>query len=107
MGSSYCTVTLILLNFSFKLNFSFYKQCFDAWSERNTKTLSSLQEIANEVIWNNKLLCIKKKSVYRRDIADLEIFIISTTYFQLKTNSILSKVSSLWVLLTLRLPVGV
>ena len=32
---------------------------------------SSLPEIANEVIWNNKLLCIDKKSVYRRDIAEL------------------------------------
>ena len=50
---------------------SFYKQCFDAWSEVNAKTPSLLHEIANEVIWNNKLLCIKKKSVYRRDIADL------------------------------------
>ena len=43
----HCIVTFILLNFSFKLNFSFYKQCFDAWSEVNTKTPSSLQEIEN------------------------------------------------------------
>ena len=32
-----------------------------------------LHEIANEVIWNNKLLCINEKSVYRRGIADLGI----------------------------------
>ena len=50
---------------------SFYKQYLDAWSEVNAKTPSLLHEIANEVIWNNKLLCINKKSVYRRDIADL------------------------------------
>ena len=50
---------------------SFYKQCLDAWSEANAKSPSSLHEIANEVIWNNKSLCINKKSVYRRDIADL------------------------------------
>ena len=49
----------------------FYKQCFDAWSELNAKTPSLLHEIANEVIWNNKFFCINKKSVYRRDIADL------------------------------------
>ena len=42
-----------------------------ARSEANAKTPSSLHEIANEVIWNNKSLCINKKSVYRRDIADL------------------------------------
>ena len=50
---------------------SFYKQCLDAWSEANAKTPSLVHEIANEVIWSNKLLCINKKSVYRRDIADL------------------------------------
>ena len=41
---------------------SFYKQCFDAWSEVNAKTPSLLHEIANEVILNNKLFCINKKS---------------------------------------------
>ena len=50
---------------------SFDKQCFGAWSEVNAKTPSLLHEIANEVILNNKLFCINKKSVYRRDIADL------------------------------------
>ena len=50
---------------------SFYKQCFDAWSEVNAKTPSLLHEITNEVILNNKLFCINKKSVYRRDIEDL------------------------------------
>ena len=39
---------------------SFYKQCFDAWSEVNAKTPSLLHEIANEVIWNTKLLFINK-----------------------------------------------
>ena len=57
---------------------SFYKQCFDAWSEVNAKTPSLLHEIANEVIWNTKLLCINKKSVYRRDIADLICDLFST-----------------------------
>ena len=37
---------------------SFYKQCFDAWSEVNAKTPSLLHEITNEVILNNKLFCI-------------------------------------------------
>ena len=50
---------------------SFYKQCFDAWSEVNAKTPSLLHEITNEVILNNKLFCFNKKSVYRRDIEDL------------------------------------
>ena len=57
---------------------SFYKQCFDAWSEVNAKTPSLLHEIANEVIWNTKLLCINKKSAYRRNIADLICDLFST-----------------------------
>ena len=62
---------------------SFYKQCSDAWSEVNEKMPSLLHEIASEIILNNKLLCINKKSVYRRDIADLGFFAI---YFQLKKS---------------------
>ena len=41
----------------------------------NGKMSSSLPELANEVIWSNKLLCIDKKSVYRRDIAELDFFL--------------------------------
>ena len=42
----------------------FYKQCFDAWSDLNTKAPTSLQEVVNEVIWNNKFLCVNNKSVF-------------------------------------------
>ena len=35
------------------------------------KTPTLLHEIANEVIWKNKLLCINRKSEDRRDISDL------------------------------------
>lgn len=64
---------------------SFYEQCFDAWSEVNARTPSLLHEIANEVSWNNKLLCINKKSVYRRDIADLR-FLKIFDLFSTKEN---------------------
>ena len=57
-----------------KLNISlpaFYRQCLVvAWSELNAREPSSVHEIVNQVIWNNKFLCVDKKSVYRRDIAD-------------------------------------
>ena len=49
----------------------YYKQCFEAWSDLNAKLPDSFQDIVNEVIWNNKFCCIDKKSVYRRDIAEL------------------------------------
>ena len=50
---------------------AYYKECFDAWSEVNGKTLSCYEEIINEIIWNNKFLCYDKKSMYRRDIVNL------------------------------------
>ena len=56
-----------------KLNISlpaFYKQCLVAWAELNASEPSSVHEITNQVIWNNKFLCVDKKSVCRRDIAD-------------------------------------
>ena len=56
-----------------KVNISlsaFYWQCLIARSELNASELSSVHEIANQVIWNNKFHCVDKKSVYRRDIAD-------------------------------------
>ena len=46
----------------------FYNQCFDAWSDLNTKAPTSHQEIVNEIIWNNKFLCVNNKSVFRRDL---------------------------------------
>ena len=47
----------------------FYKQCFDAWSDLNNKVPFSFQEIVNEIIWNNKFLCVDKKPVFRRDLS--------------------------------------
>ena len=44
-----------------KLNISlpaFYRQCLVAWSELNAREPSSVHEIVNQVIWNNKFLCI-------------------------------------------------
>ena len=51
---------------------TYYKECFDAWSEVNGKTPSCYEEIINEIIWNNKFLCYDKKSMYRRDIVNLD-----------------------------------
>ena len=39
-----------------------HRQCPVVWSELNAREPSSLQN-ANQVIWNNKFLCIDKKSV--------------------------------------------
>ena len=45
-----------------------YFRGFDAWSDLNTKAPTSLQEVVNRIIWNNKFLCVDNKSVFRRDL---------------------------------------
>ena len=50
-----------------------YKECFDAWSGLNSSTPVTFNDIMNEIIWNNKFICIDKKSVYRNDLVILGI----------------------------------
>ena len=52
---------------------AYYKECLDAWSELNKITPSSSHEVVNEIIWNNRFLCIDKVSMYRSDIVNLGI----------------------------------
>ena len=51
----------------------YYKECFDAWSALNSSTPVTFNDIMNEIIWNNKFICIDKKSVYRNDLVNLGI----------------------------------
>ena len=46
----------------------FYEKCFDSWSDMNNNTPLSFQEVANQIVWNNKFLCVDKKSFFRRDL---------------------------------------
>jgi len=41
----------------------FYKECLILWSSMNKTDPCTLEEIANEVIWNNKHICIGGKSI--------------------------------------------
>ena len=51
----------------------YYKECFDAWSALNSSTPVTFNDIMNEIIWNNKFICIDNKSVYRNDLVNLGI----------------------------------
>jgi len=48
----------------------YYKECFDAWSGLNSSTPVTFNDFMNEIIWNNKFICIDKKSVYRNDLVN-------------------------------------
>ena len=63
----------------------FYKECIVAWTLLNEDNPSSLSEIANQVIWNNRFICIEFKSIYNRvgwlmlELLKLEISTITLT----------------------------
>ena len=69
-----------------KLNISlpaFSKQCLVAWSGLNEREPSSVHEITNQVIWNNKFLCVDKKYLFTEEILRIKAFLKSGTYFLL------------------------
>ena len=84
----------------------FYKQCFDAWSDLNNKVPLSFQEIVNEIIWNNKFLCVDKKSVFRRDLFSIGLLKIgdllscnnTTTFIFITMNLLLNPEQSVFVM---------
>lgn len=51
----------------------YYKEYFDAWSGLNNSTPVTSNDVMNEIIWNNRFICIDKKSVYRSDLVNLGI----------------------------------
>ena len=44
----------------------YYKECLIAWALLNNSNPSSLEEIANQIIWNNKYICVNGKSVFNQ-----------------------------------------
>ena len=55
-----------------------YKEYFDAWSGLNSRMPVTLNDVMNEIIWNNRFICIDKKSVYRSDLVNLGIIKVVT-----------------------------
>ena len=67
----------------------FYKECIVTWALLNEDNPSSLSEIANQVIWNNRFICIESKSIYNKRLVDLGIVKIGDLYDtrgELKSN---------------------
>ena len=58
----------------------FYKECIVTWALLNEDNPSSLSEIVNQVIWNNRFICIEFKSIYSKRLIDLGIVKIGDLY---------------------------
>ena len=42
----------------------FYKECLDAWSDINTSSVVSYDDVVNQNVWDNKFILIENKSCY-------------------------------------------
>ena len=48
----------------------FYKECLISWSSLTENNPSTFEEIVNEVLWNNKNVCIENKSVFSKRLTE-------------------------------------
>ena len=49
----------------------YYKECLIAWSLLKNSNPYSLDEIVNQLIWNNRFICIDNRSVFNRKLFSL------------------------------------
>jgi len=76
----------LLFNCNFELSklslnmTTFYKECLQSFSNLHNDNPVTSEEIANQIIWNNKYICIDKKSVLNKSIYSKGIIKISDLY---------------------------
>ena len=58
----------------------FYKECISTWSSLSEDNPSSLSEIVNQVLWNNRFICIDSRSVYSEKLLDSGLIKIGNLY---------------------------
>ena len=49
----------------------YYRECLTTWTKLTASPVSSLDEIVNQILWNNKFICIGQKSVFKRNLFSL------------------------------------
>ena len=60
---------------------TFYKECLDARSWLNKQSILSFEDVANQGIWNNKHIFIKKHSVFEKHILQ-DFLTVAGLYFR-------------------------
>ena len=89
MGDSPCSWKIILDHYLHKVggsllfhcNFEYtklpldlpdyYRECLATWTKLTASPVSSMDEIVNQILWNNKFICIGQKSVFNRKLFSL------------------------------------
>ena len=58
----------------------FYKECISTWSSLSEGNPSSLSDTINQVLWNNRFICIDSRSVYSEKLLDAGLIKIGNLY---------------------------
>ena len=58
----------------------FYKECILSWASLTDNNPSSPSEISNQVLWNNRFICINSCSVFNQKLIDSDLVTISDLY---------------------------
>ena len=58
----------------------FYKECALTWSSLNEYSPSSLSDIVNQVLRNNRFICVDTRSVYNAKLFDAGLIKIGNLY---------------------------
>ena len=48
----------------------FYKECVRTWASFDENNPCTLENLTNQVLWNNKIICINNKSVFSRKLPE-------------------------------------
>ena len=55
----------------------FYKECLTEWALYKMSPITTLSDVLNEIIWNNKFLCIYGKPLFRNKLLRKGLLIVS------------------------------
>ena len=58
----------------------FYKECIQTWSSLNENNPSTTKDVVNQILWNNRFICVGKNSVYNRRISSVGVNKIGDLY---------------------------
>ena len=81
----------------------FYAECLTLWSRFNTTLPDQVEDIMNEIVWNNENILVNKKSCYYSDLVEVGMHRICDmvkadgsfyTWSDLQLKGLQSKISS-------------
>ena len=58
----------------------FYQECIATWSLFTESNPSTTEDIVNQILWNNRFICIGNKSVYSRKMSSMGLNKVGDLY---------------------------